>query len=170
MHVFGFNVMPIVPKFNRNDVRKALDENIEAIEQMEINYLNKLGEACIIESRNLSPEIGFHDQTGALRSSIGYAVFHNGVAIHFDFDYTKSAEGVKYGRNLANKIGTRVKNGICLVVVAGMNYAQALEANGAMKVKSKRSYVVLSSAEELAKREFPKIVKKILTNITKAIE
>lgn len=116
------------------------------------NVLCYVGEQCIIEARNGGT---YEDQTGNLRSSIGYAVLMNGQVIQSDsVDKIKNgnegvSEGLKY---LQERVKKASKKGVCIIVTAGMNYAEYVEAKG---------YVVLSSAELKA----PVIVKQLLTSL-----
>jgi hypothetical protein len=164
--------MGLKPTFTQADVAKRFDKFLDIVERRQIERMKMLGEMCVIHARELPPEIGFHDQTGNLRSSIGYIIFKDGVSVHESFEQVKSgSEGAKTGRNLANKIGEKFRGkGIVLVVVAGMNYALALEANGAYKLKSKRPYVVLTTAEQLAKQELPRMLEDLKSNIYKAFD
>ena len=75
---------------------------------------------------------------------------------------------MKKAKDLADRVGKKTK-GIALVVVAGMEYAAALEANGAWKIKSRRSYDVLASAELLAERKLPKILSELVEDINKSV-
>lgn len=111
-----------------------------------------VGEQCIIEARNNG---SYMDQTGNLRSSIGYAVLINGQVIQSDHvDKIKNGdEGVSKGLLfLQQRIKKASKKGVCLIVTAGMNYAEYVEAKG---------YIVLSSAEQKA----PVLVKQLLTQL-----
>lgn len=121
--------------------------------------MQMLGEMCVTHAREIPKEIGFTDQTGNLRSSIGYMVFVDGVAVHESYEGTP--EGIKAGQDLSKKIGAKYKNGVSLVVTAGMNYAVHVEARGRD---------VLSSAEILAKKELPKMLDELKRNINKALE
>ena len=112
--------------------------------------MQALGEECVNEARTHKT---YTVQTGALSSSTGYFVFLDGVAVHENFEAVLgNTEGVKVGQNLAHKVAQNYKNGVLLVVVAGMNYAIHLEAKG---------YNVLTSAELYAKKEMPAIVEKL---------
>ncbi len=123
--------------------------------------MQMLGEMCVTHARSVPASIGFTDQTGNLRSSIGYMVFVDGVAVHESFDQVQEGlEGVKTGQNLAKKWGAKYTHGVCLVVTAGMNYAIHLEAKGRD---------VLTSAELLAKQELPVMVAELKKNINQAI-
>jgi hypothetical protein len=116
------------------------------------NVLCYVGEQCITEARNGGD---YTDQSGNLRSSIGYAVLLNGQVIQSDHvDKVKNGdEGVTEGQKyLQSRIKKSSKKGIVLVVTAGMNYAEYVEAKGK---------IVLSSAELKA----PVLVKQILTSL-----
>lgn len=163
--------MALKASFSQDQLAKRFDKFLDVIERRQIDRLKMLGEMCVIHARELPPEIGFHDQTGNLRSSIGYVIFKDGVPIHESFEQIKTgSEGVKTGKIVASKIGAKYSKGVVLVVVAGMNYALALEANGAFKLKSKRSYVVLTTAEQLAKQELPRMLNDLKNNIYKSFE
>lgn len=115
------------------------------------DVLCNVGEQCIIEARNNG---SYEDQTGNLRSSIGYAVLMNGQVIQSDHvDKIKNGdEGVSEGLAfLQKRIQKAKKKGVCLIVTAGMNYADYVETRK----------VVLSSAELKA----PVLVKQLLTQL-----
>ena len=115
------------------------------------DVLCNVGEQCIIEARNNGD---YEDQTGNLRSSIGYAVLMNGQVIQSDcVDKIKNGdEGVSEGLAfLQKRIKKASKKGVCLIVTAGMNYADYVETKK----------VVLSSAELKA----PVLVKQLLTQL-----
>lgn len=116
------------------------------------DVLCNVGEQCIIEARNNGSYI---DQTGNLRSSVGYAVLMNGQVVQSDHvEKVKNGdEGVSKGLAfLQERIKQASKKGVCLIVTAGMNYAEYVEAKGR---------IVLSSAEQKA----PVLVKQLLTQL-----
>lgn len=153
--------MPIDAKFSQEDVKRRVDKFIEVIIKRQIQRMQMLGEMCITHAREVPPEIGFTDQTGNLRSSEGYVVFLDGVAVHENYEqFKQGTEGMMVGKNLANKVGAKYKNGVSLVVTAGMSYAVHLEAKGRD---------VLASAEVLAKKELPKMLQELKKNINKAL-
>lgn len=120
--------------------------------QVIANVFCYVGEQCIIEARNGGT---YTDQSGNLRSSIGYAVLMNGQVIQSDcVDKIKNGdEGVSEGQKyLQSRIKKANKKGIVLIVTAGMNYAEYVEA---------KEYIVLSSAELKA----PVLVKQKLTSL-----
>lgn len=140
-------------------IKQRFDDFLNEVGKMQIELLQELGELCATQARNIPPELGFTDQTGNLRSSMGYMVFVDGVAIHTAYEAVKGAsKGVKEGEELAKKIGSK-QSGLCLVVTAGMNYALYVEAKGRD---------VLTSAEQLAERELPRMVEQLIKDIERA--
>ena len=151
--------MGITPKFTRADIEKRLKAFLSEVELLQIEALQELGEMCIEHARNIPANQGFQDQTGNLRSSIGYMVFKNGVAVHTAYDKVMAgSDGAMKGEALAKKVGEG-KQGISLVVTAGMNYAVYVEATGRD---------VLTSAEKLAERVLPKMLEELVSNINEA--
>jgi len=154
--------MGIEAKFTRSDVKKAYDNFVDGIKRQQINRLQMLGEMCVNHARNVPMEQGFQDQTGNLRSSIGYMVFVDGVAVHSMFEQRKEgAQGVKAGEALAQRVGERNPQGVCLVVTAGMNYALYVESKGRD---------VITTAEHLAQRELPRMLEKLVSQIKDSTE
>lgn len=120
------------------------------------DVLSNVGEQCIIEAKNNGSYI---DQTGNLRSSIGYAVLFDGQVIQsgtmgkIKGRIGEGDEGVSEGLAfLEQRIRKARKQGVRLIVTAGMNYAEYVEAKGR---------VVLSSAEQMA----PALVRQLLTEL-----
>ena len=151
--------MGIEPNFSMDDVRKRFDNFLAEVHDLQIEALQELGEQCVAHARSIPKEKGFGDVTGNLRSSIGYAIFDDGVAIHTTYNQVlNGVEGVKAGEALAKKVGSETK-GVCLVVTAGMNYAIYVEAKGRD---------VLTSAEHLAARELPRMIAELVSNIKEA--
>lgn len=113
-----------------------------------LSVFQYVGEKCINHARSLDT---YQDQTGALRNSIGYSIFKNGKLV-FDA-YPGEGEDAKAAdesrRIAASKMNA---SGWCLIVVAGMNYAAAVESKG---------YDVLSSAEHLAESILPGLLSKL---------
>lgn len=128
-----------------------LTSAVEAKKRVIADALCYVGERCLIEARDGGT---YTDQTGNLRSSIGYAVLINGQVLQYACaDKIKNgSEGVSQGlQYLQSRIKKAVKKGIILIVTAGMNYAEYVE--------TKR--IVLSKAELMA----PELVKETLTQL-----
>nr|DAI39181.1 MAG TPA: putative tail-component [Caudoviricetes sp.] len=139
----------ITPQFTPDDIERMLQEKIAKYEEKIVRILRIVGEKCINEAREYG---SYQDQTGNLRSSIGYVVLQDGKVIEKGgFKLTKSGgNGQKEGEAFINKVISQYPKGFVLVVVAGMKYASYVEA---------RNYNVLTSAELLAEREVPKLLK-----------
>lgn len=153
--------MGIEAQFTKEDVQERFDAFLLKIQKQQIKRLLYLGEKCVAHARSIPKEQGFEDQTGNLRSSIGYAVFVDGVAIHSFYEAVSGGTaGVKAGQELATKVGEQT-SGVCLVVTAGMNYALYVESRGRD---------VIASAEQLAERELPRMLEKLVDNIKRAAE
>ena len=117
-----------------------------------------VGEQCINQARSVN---SYKDQTGNLRSSIGYVVVEDGNIIQMSSFETvppkNPKQGDKYtgsedGKSFAKELASQYPSGICLIVVAGMKYATYVSAKG---------LDVLDSAELLADKEVSKILKKL---------
>lgn len=151
--------MGIEAQFTRDDIQKRFDDFLQEVQNQQIEALQYLGEKCVAHARSIPKEQGFEDQTGNLRSSIGYAVFVDGVAVHSFYEEVKGATiGAKAGQELAEKVGGQTK-GVCLVVTAGMNYAIYVESKGRD---------VIASAEQMAERELPRMLEALVSDIKRA--
>lgn len=106
--------------------------HISNIEDAIVYRLCYIGECCISIGRSTN---SYTDQTGNLRNSIGYVVVKNGNVIK---QVTATSDGAKKGREFIQELLGECKNGIYLIVVAGMNYATYVSAKG---------FDVLDSAE-----------------------
>ena len=92
--------------------------------------LAKLGEECIAKIRSRSGAESWFDQTGNLRSSIGYAVYDYGMQkIQSAFQIVRNGgEGSAEGQKMLSQLANDYSNTYALVVVAGMNYADYVES------------------------------------------
>ena len=131
------------------------------IDELIIRRLAYLGEECIIEARDRSAEESWTDRSGNLRSSIGYTITANGkIVMLAGFKQTaQGSEGVKTGRALAEELARRYSSGYTLIIVAGMNYAEYVEAMD--------NKVVLASTELFARRKLPEMLEKLRSQIAK---
>lgn len=148
--------MGLVPRFSKADIQKLFKQRIAAYDRIMIRQLQILGEKCINLARTLDT---YKDQTGNLRSSIGYILYAGGKLVEQKFEGNQ--EGQIRGMQIAKKHATQYisSNYYALIVVAGMPYAEAVETLG---------YAVLTPSEHLAEREFPRLMTKILDKIDKA--
>lgn len=150
-----------------NDIERRLKAMRNQVILDQIKDLRALGEMCVTHAKGVAPPVGFYDHSGNLRSSIGFGVFvDGGLALKGGFQQVPPQaahkdgiqyNGAKIGEEYCIQIG-RETQGVCLVVVAGMNYATHVESKGRD---------VLTSAEHLAEQELPKMLKELIEDITK---
>ena len=144
-----------------SEVHDMLMRETERVERLTIRALSKLGEQCVTKIRDRAGDKSWYDQTGNLRSSVGYVIAHNKNIIQYStFNQVKQgSEGVKTGKDLAKELAKRYSNNYVLIVVAGMNYAEFVEA---MDNKD-----VLASTELWAREQVPVMLEKLKRQIAK---
>jgi hypothetical protein len=141
-------------KFTRQTVRAHMDKALDRIDRAIILRLRFLGEQCVNHARSTGNYI---DQTGNLRSSVGYVIARRGKIIDSDFQESKGgSDGTQEGRAFAEKLAEAYPDGYVLIIVAGMNYAAAVESNGKE---------VLSGAEEYARQKLPQMIADLKKNV-----
>lgn len=138
-----------------SEINAAIKAEAERVNMLTIRALSFLGELCVIEAKDRPQESSWFDQSGNLRSSIGYVIVHNGKIIKYsEFNQVKQgSDGIREGKELAKELARQYTSGYALIVVAGMNYAELVEA---MDNKN-----VLASAELFARGELPKMMVKL---------
>ncbi|MBW6491952.1 MAG: hypothetical protein K0B15_12245 [Lentimicrobium sp.] len=146
--------MGLTPKGSVNELRRRMAVAKQNIEFATLLRLQKLGEIAVAHAKSVPPEIGFRDQTGNLRSSMGYAVYLNGQIQTKTFSGT--AEGVAKGTEVCQAVALNYPTGWLLVVVAGMSYALKVESRGRD---------VLSSAESLVWSRMPGELEKLKNEV-----
>lgn len=144
-----------------SEVHDMLMREAERVERLTIRALSKLGEQCVTKIRDRAGDKSWYDQTGNLRSSVGYVIAHNKNIIQYSsFNQVKQgSEGVKTGKDLAEELAKKYSNNYVLIVVAGMNYAEFVEA---MDNKD-----VLASTELWAREQVPLMLEKLKRQIAK---
>lgn len=155
--------MGLTPKIARNELSKYFTQQLERINTALLMELQNVGETCVNHAREVDAVSGFTDRTGNLRASIGYVIYANGRPIRSDFKDNQgpdgnSGEGKRSGEALAKEVAEQYSKGLVLVVVAGMEYAHYVEA---------KNRDVLSSAEHLADKLIPAMLKKLSKNINR---
>jgi hypothetical protein len=110
-------------------INAYLQQVADVITQEMDNALMKLGEECVARIRDRGPE-SWIDQTGNLRSSIGYAVYdHAEEVIASAFPAVlNGSDGSRIGADFVRSLAQKYANTYALVVVAGMSYAEYVEA------------------------------------------
>lgn len=143
--------MGIVQKTPSAEIDKYIKEQVEGITNAIIYNLQYIGEKCLTAARDTN---SYKDQTGNLRSSLGYVIVCDGkIVFQSNFEVVKTGgEGAKSGIQFAKEIVRQFPEGIVLLVVAGMKYAAFVAAKG---------YDVLDSAELIADKQVPRILKQL---------
>lgn len=122
----------IRPKFNAKDIAKWSAEVKARVINAILSRLQFVGESFIVDARNTNT---YMDQTGNLRSSIGYLISYNGNILSQNFEATdrgkeSGEKGVQEAQRLAKDIADDYPEGFVLVCVAGMDYAATVESRG----------------------------------------
>lgn len=153
----------------KGDIDATMRAFLVEVERQIIESLTRVGEEAVKLARQPHAN-NWEDQTGNLRSSIGYVVFKDGKPIKqstFESVPPKTAKkGIKQngagkGQELAREVGSQYTNGYTLVVVAGMNYAVHVESKGRD---------VLTGAEKYAEKQIAKEMADMVTNIKDAFK
>lgn len=129
----------------------AFDEKIaKEINRAEDEILKKLsfiGENAVNDARGNGDYL---DNTGNLRSSIGYTILKNGETVRtssFDRVKQEASKAKRESTKLLDELRTKFNTGFVLIVVAGMDYAVTVEARGRNVLSSSKLL-----AEIMAKR------------------
>lgn len=116
------------PKFNQASVEKQLIQWAAQNERKFITALSYLGEEFVNRARSVNTYL---DQTGNLRSSIGWVIAKNGRVLKRNYtQILDGVDGIKSGLDLADRAASEHPQGIVLIVTAGMNYALYVESMG----------------------------------------
>lgn len=126
--------------------------------------LNYLGLQCVKRIRDRSGDESWYDQTGNLRSSIGYAIYSYGMKqIESAFDSVLGgSEGSQKGKKMVEGLSSKYSDTYALVVVAAMEYADYVES-----IDSKD---VLASTEIYAKSQVNRYLEKAIKEAEKEIQ
>ena len=146
-----------------SEIKYYIEEEIRKKKNEIIQRLAYLGEQCVTIAKRKISSAGlpyYKDRTANLKSSIGYVILIDGIIVmngkfrqEPPVDKRYSIEnGAEKGQEFADKIASRYPKGIVLLIVAGMNYAEAVMA---------RDYDVLDSAELNAENKMEDILKKL---------
>lgn len=131
-----------------DEIDRMIEEEIRKSEMDIIKKLSYIGESAISEARENGD---YMDQTGNLRSSVGYVILNNGKTVLENIQRsdrgTDRSTGVQVAKNFIQEISEKYKNDFVLIVVAGMNYAVYVEALGRNVLSSSKLL-----AESLAKQ------------------
>ncbi|GGF00140.1 hypothetical protein SAMN05443634_105159 [Chishuiella changwenlii] len=141
--------MGLKANFSNSDLSNYHKKIEQDIYNKAIQTYQYLGESIVAYAKG---DVGFMDQTGNLRSSIGYVLFVNGQV--YKESYEGKQEGIRAGKDLAKDLASSLRRApIVLVITAGMNYAYQVETRGKN---------VISGSENYAKQQADSIVKQLL--------
>lgn len=101
----------------------------------------------------------YQNQTGALRSSIGFQIYDHGELFSENFEGVNlpgADKGLREGRLLAQEAAAPYKDTIVVVLVAGMDYALAVESKGydVLTGTTDKLQKILEEAIETARETF----------------
>lgn len=128
-------------------IDKKIAKEINRAENEILKKLSFIGENAVNDARANGD---YMDNTGNLRSSIGYTILKNGETVRTSsFDRVKQEASKAKGEStkLLNELRTKFNTGFVLIVVAGMDYAVTVEARGRNVLSSSKLL-----AEIMAKR------------------
>ena len=118
--------------FKTSDAIKFVNEKFSRIDKAIVSRLQLIGEQFVRDARTKTKEQGgFGDQTGNLRSSIGFVILKDGETTHEDFQLasggTDRETGLLRGKAEIAKLKGKYPSGYVLLCVAGMEYAADVE-------------------------------------------
>ena len=118
----------MIPKFSTKQLEAQLISWAAKNERKFITALSYIGEEFVNKARSINTYL---DDTGNLRSSIGYVIAKNGIVIKRNYEQVGDGnEGVAEGLNLADEVAAQYPTATIVIVTAGMNYALPLESMG----------------------------------------
>lgn len=125
-------------KFGFDEIRKRLSrQGVQSDDRKLKRWLSYIGEELCNHARTVTPghsSGGYDDQTGNLRSSIGYRIYKNGETVKDGgFRNVGTGSGVKDAKKALDDYGLAHEiplDGWTIVIVAGMSYATYVEAKG----------------------------------------
>ena len=145
----------MTPLFDQQSLERWLNHFQRKAEDKMLVFLQAGGEKFIEVARRSG---SYKDQTGNLRSSIGYIIAKDGEVVTENFKEsdkgTDKTTGKYKGRRLA--VSLSHTGGYVLVGVAGMEYAAAVEAKG---------YEVVSGANTQCEKYLRDTLKSIFSKI-----
>lgn len=114
--------------FTTDDLRAEIAHDLDAISNSLLESFKRAAKEAVENAKSL---LTYEDQTGDLRSSIGYVIFHDGEEVANYFGATATTEGLTQGLAAARS-QTDIYNrpGIVIIIVAGMDYASYVESTG----------------------------------------
>ena len=147
----------MTPLFDQKSLERWFEQFQSKAEYKTLVLLQAGGEKFIEVARRSG---SYKDQTGNLRSSIGYIIAKDGEVVKENFKEsdkgTDKTTGKYKGRRLAEEVSLSHTGGYILVGVAGMEYAAAVEAKG---------YEVISGANTQGEKYLRDTLKSVFSKI-----
>lgn len=113
------------PVWNMRDVNRRIERFEASKKDQIVSAFHYAGE----HYKNTAKERHtYGDRTGNLTSSIGYFIAVDGHIVEYGLDGNQ--EGKTAARKTANEVVSKYDEGVVLILVAGMEYALAVEARG----------------------------------------
>lgn len=155
--------MPINCKGNVQKIDAILKKIAEIVMKTLHDTFAYLGEQCVVRIRDRSAEESWIDQTGNLRSSIGYAVLDRGrKVIESSFNVILGGtEGPVESRKYIDELARQYAETYALVVVAGMSYAEYVEAIDGKDVLASTELWAKAKIGDYIRRAQDKAIKEI---------
>jgi hypothetical protein len=143
--------MALKANFNSKDILRRGEIIEQYFDDYIFEVLSYVGEYFVKEARSINTYI---DQTGNLRSSVGYIIVKNGSVKKENFE--GSGEGKSKGMEVALSVGKDSR--WVFIGVAGMLYAAAVESRGLDVItgSSEQARQLLISLLERAKQRIKK--------------
>ena len=141
---FKFNILP-------SAISADIDNRAAELVADICEDMAYIGEECVNAAR-MSGD--YTDRTGNLRSSVGYGLIKDGVVVrssNFEDVKPTADKGHDAGLDFLDELAAKRK-GICLAIVAGMEYSAAVQSKG---------YNVLYSAELLGEKRVNEMIHKL---------
>ncbi|HEV7333244.1 MAG TPA: hypothetical protein VGN63_19570 [Flavisolibacter sp.] len=137
-------------------IHQTLERKRAQVEGAALNRLIRIGEQFIADARGVDT---YKDQTGVLRSSIGYVILKDSLQLTNSgfVQILDGDEGSRKGLELALKVAERHPKGLVLICVAGAEYALMVEMKGYDVISS--SAITAESALQKAFARLQKVVK-----------
>lgn len=145
------------------DFQNIMMEPLKIFNEELVRSFAALGEGAVKKIRNKTKEESWTDRTGNLRSSIGYEVFnHNDKMVDYDFPKVlEGSDGQEKGKALIDELSKNYQDGVTLLLVAGMEYAEYVERKG---------YDVLAKTSLEAESLAPKAIQKAIEETQKRLK
>lgn len=166
--------MGVVPQFNQKELEAQFAKKLQARIDAYSQTLRFVGERFVVAVRTkinaddsyrasmrAIPKVNgqlkvpiteatprYADRTANLTSSVGYLIMDQGKVLHSSFPGTGTGRAM--GEAAAAEVGKMHPSGLVLIVVAGMQYAAAVESLG---------YDVLTGSSFVADRELEEALK-----------